>query len=257
VLQEKQSKRPQSGTAAALFLESALTDRLFDPYEPGRFAFVTCFCERGNLLSQWRAYADKGAGYSIGFSWGGLFNNHRSAHDQPLCKVLYDEKKQLAPIRKLVNDICKTLADIARGVSADVKHGLIDEALRALRIVLMDYLPCFKHPGFEEEREWRIVQNCDVDEEYTVLQNYLGYEGKNLGRLKFRPAAGMVAPYVNLEIKWGHQPFWSRLPIKSVMHGPTQYPMLAKESLRMLFESQGYRDECAVQILGSDVPLRV
>jgi hypothetical protein len=73
VLREKWRSLPRSERrgvtpAITLFLDMALTDRLFDPYEPGRFAFVTCFCEEGNLLSQWRAYADRGAGYSIGFS---------------------------------------------------------------------------------------------------------------------------------------------------------------------------------------------
>jgi hypothetical protein len=31
--------------------------------------FVTCFCEKGDLLSQWRAYARgaSGVGYALGF----------------------------------------------------------------------------------------------------------------------------------------------------------------------------------------------
>ena len=32
-------------------------------------SFVSCFCQSGNLLSQWRAYADKGGGYCIGFDF--------------------------------------------------------------------------------------------------------------------------------------------------------------------------------------------
>ena len=246
----------------SLFIKMALSDRLFDPYEPGRFAFVTCLCEEGNLLSQWRAYADRGAGYSIGFSWGGLFNNHRSAIDQPLSKVLYHQEQQVTLIRELVEEICGILA-AADPSSVLENHALATNAVRALRIVLMDYLPCFKHPSFEAKREWRIVQNCDVYEEYEFLPNYDGYKGKNLGRLKFRPAAGTIAPYVDLEIQFGPPPFWGKLPIVSVMHGPTQHPALAKESLRMLLERYGHQvmvlghEAGAVRILGSDVPLRV
>jgi hypothetical protein len=249
--------------AVTQFIELALKDRLFDPYEDGRFAFVTCFCEEGNLLSQWRAYADRGAGFSIGLSWGGLFNHPRSVIDQPLCKVWYDEERQLALIEELVQQICATLEPVAAGTDVVVNHNLAAEALRALRIVLLDYLPCLKHPSFAEEREWRIVQNCDAYEEYQVLQTYKGYEGRNLGRLRFRQAAGTIAPYVDLELKWPHQPYWSRLPIVSVTYGPNQQPSLAKASLRMLLEQAGYpvmvlgHEQPAVQILGSDVPLRV
>jgi Protein of unknown function (DUF2971) len=268
VLEEKWSSLPRRERrgitpAVTLFLEMAVTDRLFDPYEPGRFAFVTCFCEEGNLLSQWRTYADRGAGYSIGFSWGGLFNNTRSAIDQPLCKVLYEEEQQLTLIRELVEAICATLKVVADRTNVAVNHALATEAIHALRIVLMDYLPCFKHRSFQEEREWRIVQNCDVYDDYVVVQTYDGYKGQNLGRLKFRPAAGTIAPFVELEIKFPHQPFWNRLPIVSVTHGPTQHPTLAKVSLRMLLERCGYpvmvlgHEDDAVRILGSDVPLRV
>jgi hypothetical protein len=31
--------------------------------------FVTCFCREGDLLSQWRGYADRGGGYSIEFKF--------------------------------------------------------------------------------------------------------------------------------------------------------------------------------------------
>ena len=30
--------------------------------------FVVCFCEDGDVLSQWRGYADNGKGCSLGFS---------------------------------------------------------------------------------------------------------------------------------------------------------------------------------------------
>jgi hypothetical protein len=270
VLEEKRETTPTEWTGQGKppvdqFLESALTARLFDPYEPGRFAFVTCFCEKDDLLSQWRAYADRGAGYSIGFHWGGLFNNPRSAMDQPLSKVVYDEQVQLTLIRELVDEICRALEAAAAPdtVSVDVKHALIDDALRALRIVLMEYLPYFKHSSFQEEHEWRIVQNCDAYEEYEILPTYAGYEGLNLGRVKFRSSAGTIAPYVELDLGSPGNRFLGKLAIASVRHGPAQHPALAKAALRILVEKQGYQvvvlghEVDAVQILGSDVPLRV
>jgi hypothetical protein len=35
---------------------------------PGRNFYACCFCEDPDLLSQWRAYADRGGGYAIDFA---------------------------------------------------------------------------------------------------------------------------------------------------------------------------------------------
>ncbi len=44
--------------------KTQLTEYLFRMYTP----FVTCFCEDGDLLSQWRGYGGNGEGFAIGFS---------------------------------------------------------------------------------------------------------------------------------------------------------------------------------------------
>ena len=43
--------------------------------------FVTCFCQNVKLLSMWRTYADKGAGYCLGFDYAGL--NHHMCWPEP------------------------------------------------------------------------------------------------------------------------------------------------------------------------------
>jgi hypothetical protein len=47
-------------------------------YDPMYATFVACFCENGNLLSQWRAYA-RTAGYSIGFDRASLAGTNAAA----------------------------------------------------------------------------------------------------------------------------------------------------------------------------------
>src|SRR5262249_39228851 len=54
--------------------------------------FVTCFCEEGNLLSQWRGYGKGGGGYSIGFERCLL--GTRSPEGTSLRKVIYDSHRQ-------------------------------------------------------------------------------------------------------------------------------------------------------------------
>lgn len=60
--------------------------------------YITCFCEDGDLLSQWRAYAgrDSAAGYALGIGTrppllGGVQAAGRQ-HGLRLRRVLYDQR---------------------------------------------------------------------------------------------------------------------------------------------------------------------
>jgi Protein of unknown function (DUF2971) len=239
VLEDKRDSQPSE--VVREFLESAI--ETFNPYEALYCVFVACFCEEGDLLSQWRAYADRGAGYSIGFNSGALFNHPKSvSENRMLRKVEYDEDEQVRLLRELVEAICGTLDAETSGMGLIQANGFIYDACRLLRELLTEYLACFKHPGFKEEQEWRIVHPFDT------------YEDTN-NHIEFRTARGAIAPYVKLDCAFGGPPFLGKLPIVSVMHGPAQHPDEAKEALRILLVKHGYRLE-DVRVEGSNVPLR-
>jgi len=63
-----------------------------EPMDHNPHAF--CFSPNPDLLSQWRAYADDGKGYSIGFSSSWL-KSQKKTHGRSidLWKVNYDEKE--------------------------------------------------------------------------------------------------------------------------------------------------------------------
>lgn len=61
---------------------------LFSLYVP----FITCFCEDGDLLSQWRGYSDQGDGFAVGFSLAWLLSLKPK---WPLIKVIYDREQQV------------------------------------------------------------------------------------------------------------------------------------------------------------------
>jgi len=44
-----------------------LHSEMANPFEIGRRPFVACFCEEGDLLSQWRGYRAAESGFSLGF----------------------------------------------------------------------------------------------------------------------------------------------------------------------------------------------
>jgi hypothetical protein len=117
-----------------------------------------CLSEAGDLLSQWRGYADDGAGVSVGFYTEAL------AHKAQLEKVIYDEAQQKKALEQLMGRIKKHIADGALrsriGISDSKEVERIDDAAGALNQTLLYATPLnynFKNPAFSEEREWRLV----------------------------------------------------------------------------------------------------
>ncbi|MBB2841482.1 UNVERIFIED_ORG: hypothetical protein GGE64_005265 [Rhizobium etli] len=116
-----------------------------------------CLTEVGDLLSQWRGYADDGRGFCIGFNGRRLME---------LCllggqaiKVIYDEDEQEEFIR--------------RAVVKQLQHELTD----FIDEITKNFAFAFKHPAFAEEREWRIIhevgyERCDYLAKSTNLSAY-------------------------------------------------------------------------------------
>lgn len=112
--------------------------------------FVTSFTEEGDLLSQWRGYCPSG-GYSIGFS------------SEQLASVIEASGLIFGKARYSLPEDSETAAlleaafrDYRRIYAADAQD---EGRLGALDQIANDILnegPRFKHPGFLEEREWRL-----------------------------------------------------------------------------------------------------
>ena len=73
--------------------------------------FIACFSERGDMLSQWRAYTADGTGVAIGFktdhfTFGKPFDTYgiyaQSAPYTTLRKVSYDEHKQKELVKSVI-----------------------------------------------------------------------------------------------------------------------------------------------------------
>ncbi|CAE6858346.1 hypothetical protein R69619_07798 [Paraburkholderia nemoris] len=126
--------------------------------------FVCCFSEERDSVPQWAAYAERGAGFAIGFDVNAL----RIAIDAPL----FDSRYSVPPGQSGSEEW--SFARVFYGVP-----GAEDEQLKHLRM-LIDIEPLFtdkdastvawehidrvcafcKHPDFQTENEWRIVHNA-------------------------------------------------------------------------------------------------
>jgi hypothetical protein len=158
--------------------------------------FVCSFSTNGNDLGQWRAYANNGQGYSIGFDGGML--------EQAFCKqpdgtpirermafpISYDERLLGAIYRRLVN---KVLPLVSAAAGVGLTRPVLDQYNRALRIslALQVYRTAlfFKHPAYFSEQEYRFMQINPITNPPTglsfrsrphMLLRYLEFDWKTL-----------------------------------------------------------------------------
>jgi len=182
-------------------------------------AFVVCFCKKGNQLSQWREYANKGRGYSCGFEFSEATRISSSpealtAGKQPIIrKVIYDGAEQ---IRLVTNYLEKSRSAVTELHRAGADLGRM--SLQSVN-VLLEMILCFKHPAFEEEREWRLFR--------AVMDSSKSEE------LRFRDSAGLLVPYrpTYLFDFGGSEPTF---PLRTIYLGPAVDPTRAKIAVDLL-----------------------
>jgi len=197
-------------------------------------AYYASFSENGNLLSQWRAYAGV-QGFAIGFR--PLISRGRLAFTTPghgslsLCRVLYDEQEQARSLDQL-------LASFEREHSGKRS---VDEAVAQI----ITRASMMKHRGFEEEREWRIMYH-PVRISHTDTRE-----------LRVRAEGDRLVTYVELvprtHCKNAEVPRsdLAKLPIDSIICGPSVNISAAMQSLEVLLRQSGYE---RVRIEISDIP---
>lgn len=108
--------------------------------------YASCFSENGDLLSQWRAYADNGQGLSIGFSKEALDTFNKEMYGMKFLPVCYDEDTQNEYAKEQANSIVESILEgdsIFHAVS-EVYENKVSEYSR------------MKNPMFKEEQEWRL-----------------------------------------------------------------------------------------------------
>jgi Protein of unknown function (DUF2971) len=202
---------------------------------PNRQFYACCFCEDSDLLSQWRAYSDRGGGYAVGFDIEDLTEAGIKQH-LSLFPVEYGAGPHSELLTHDLNALCDALERCCRQ-SPGNEEQLLSAASDDLKLTLIYRLLSLKHPGFKEEKEWRILAN---------------FHPTDPSRLRFRPGQTAVVPYIELGVSdlGGSN---GKLRIREVVHGPSAHSQLASQSVASLFEKHGFD---APAIRGSTIPLR-
>lgn len=186
-----------------------LFDNVFNLYELNDYTpFITCFSKNGDLLSQWRAYANDGSGIAIGFNTAYFNIEHQlpftmavfNKHSIGLHEVYYDYKIQLDIINRLLYEI-------------SLSRHIPDEKTIELASKLKRYSFILKNPAFFEEQEWRIIYTplilgCNQDDTTQVIGA--------ISDCKFRVTSNDIAPYFLLS--FSEQKDIS--PISEIILGP-------------------------------------
>lgn len=131
------------------------TYRIAGPSLDNFRVFIACFCEEGDLLSQWRGYgADQG--YALGFD---------TAQLQAL------DFGETCPVQYGIPDPSEYFKNELYWASEPTAHPGVAEWHASQW--LLPRLARVKHPGFTEEREWRMLKQLavyDLKEQGAAIQ---------------------------------------------------------------------------------------
>jgi hypothetical protein len=148
---------------------------------------AVCFCEDGDLLSQWRGYGGGVGGYAIGMRermlrWGSKALYPRW-HEQFLAEM------PGVPLHQVVYDEAQCRADAERLVASFVEHAPSGrDVLQSPMWSLVSNAAPYKAEGFSEEREWRLVfQTAPRDGRYSFPT-------------EFRVRSDGVVPYIPIAV---------------------------------------------------------
>lgn len=208
-------------------LERHPTDQWFMP-------FIASFTEKGDLLSQWRAYADNGAGYALGLNLSvpvvpGLMIF--------LLRCEYDAAAFCDRVRNAFLKVAAVLARYRQNCTRpeDVEW-LYRSAVSTLGFHVATLVTRLKAHGFHEECEWRLVAAGATDDADAELAHFgTGPRG--------------LRPYVELPLCEPDE----QIPIVKIYVGPTQDPATGLAAAELFLRKLRYPKSLAV---GSEIPYR-
>jgi len=198
--------------------------------------FVSCFSERKDDLSQWRAYGSGENGYAIAFAAGGLWSPVRT-----MVRINYD----FALHQKLAAKIAKTSlqfyreGELARSetVKSESDKPWSEEFFQEWDYALSYVSPFVKHHAFAGEKEYRLLHQLR-EEDFSELK----IQQKNNLLARHLPIACSVDGSTT-----------SQLPIREIMVGPSRHKEISAVTVRSLLKKCGYD---SVNVSLSEVPFQ-
>jgi Protein of unknown function (DUF2971) len=189
---------------------------------------VACFCNDGDLLSQWRGYAGAHYGFAIGFKTEKLKEYGNKAKFN-LRQCIYDKDVQENIIKEMSQYYLQDA--IISGQPQDV-------VINAFFNAIINFGALFKNSLFAEEKEWRLISSQPID----------------TSDLQFRQGRSMIIPYVGISLRGSS----FDTPIDHVVVGPCPHKELSVNSVQALLMRQKIVNPYAsiLKVTPSAIPYR-
>jgi len=226
-----------------LFEEITELFRVWIPYIEND-TYIACLSEHSicedehGLLSMWRAYG-KSTGVAL------VLNNTSILSDSSPLGVY---SSPVAYLRE--TEFENELAKIVRGTRNNEtflreqgRQTIIHYVFNVFRSAAL----CIKHPGFDEEREWRVI--------YTPRVDKSPYVEKSIEVVSGAPEPIYKVPLKNLP-DIGYSGLEIPKLLDRIIIGPTKYPLVVSEAFTTLLSAVGMNNP-ASRVHVSDIPLRV
>lgn len=241
---------------ALVLIINELKEQIEQEFQNGSIAtFVICLSEKGDLLSQWRGYADDGKGLSIGLCAKELMEFIESSKRiYELVKVQYLSDDELKDwIKATAKDLLwliDTILDAIKNGDVTFKtSSQFDENIyNTLYYNMLSYVEesiRFKSDGFVEEAEWRFyIKNAlnkeELNKDINSTNGVLNEEIRNelsefvFNNVQFNATENDIVPFISL----GFDSFNNNL-ICDVKCGPNN--KIRNKDLELLLRKYGYK----------------
>ena len=203
----------------------------------------------GDRLSQWRGYALNRQGFSLGFEADYLKKLAENlTTDLRLATLLlpcvYDDEVKAKVVKGILQDHAAAFERISQersALSQPRTEGIIDDPswrsiFRELQTSFLSYTSAFKHEGFKEENEWRLV--------LYVLDGVSG-----LNSIEFRVGTFGRTPYIKLPVGLKE----SDSSLRRIVVGPSKHKEQIVVSLRLELAKMGIH---GVEVVPFKIPYR-
>ncbi|MGR5945554.1 DUF2971 domain-containing protein [Enterobacter sp. C4G1] len=235
----------QDVTAAIEQLEDQVIDDIF----------TVSFCRNADLLSQWRGYSGKAQGVSLVFDQQLLMEMFESFIKREITflnktipvekfyliqnEVTYTEPEQTPEFKEKIQTYIDEYETYEQAIIPDDANqsGYIQH-------MISQVAPFFKHRGFREEEEYRIV-----------IRNSFGSD-----KIQFRNNGKTIIPYIPVtlaDVKKDTEEEEKKkkitLPLREIKVGPCEDFMQVKKGIELLLRVNGY---LGVKITPSSIPYR-
>lgn len=215
---------------AFAFMLKALISKIKN--DTDQMLFGVCFSEDGDLLGQWREYADQGTGLAIGFDAKWIQNLCKNDLFK-FSKVRYGYSKENETIvKKYAASIYNEMLNaMIQGNSKDIIEGACSATYfmeLEKQCIYQDSI-FIKKNEYENEREWRLILDDEEThrsyDEWNVYYNWKKDKTETHQEMiyklipngmEFMVKNGKIIPYLDLKFDLDK----NYLPIKKVVIGP-------------------------------------